>query len=57
MKYLVIDAIGVVANIIVIDDATSFDVPDGYSIEPQTGAVWIGWRRVDGVWQAPAEVG
>lgn len=53
MNYLLINAEGVVDNVIVVDAADDFRPPAGSACEPQVGAVWVGWRRIDGVWQPP----
>lgn len=54
MNYLVIDATGTVVNVCIIDDVDSYTPPAGHSLEPATGSVWIGWRKIDGAWQEPA---
>ena len=53
MSYLLIDAGGIVVNVIVVDAASAYTPPAGYAIEPRTGAEWIGWRRLDGTWTPP----
>jgi hypothetical protein len=53
MNYLLIDADGLVVNVIVINDGTPFSPPSGHTVEPVSQGVWIGWQRVNGVWVAP----
>lgn len=55
MNLLIIDADGLVVNVIVCADAAAVAIDGGCTIEPQTGSVWIGWRRVDGAWLPPEE--
>ena len=53
MRHLLIDATGTVVNVIVIDDAGAYTPPAGHTVEPATGGVWIGCRKVDGRWEEP----
>lgn len=54
MNHLVIDAGGLVVNVIVAAGPQDCAVPAGHTIEPQQAPVWIGWRRDGGQWLPPA---
>lgn len=51
-RMLVIDATGVVVNVVVAENGSQWVPPDGLTAQPAPDGVGIGWRRRDGgTWQ------
>ena len=60
MKYLVLNADGLVINVIVWDGITPYNAGQGDTLIALTDApqgAWTGWAYIDGVWTAPPDQG
>lgn len=55
-NYLVINAEGVVENVVVYNPPSMWMPEDGFTAEPAPPGVWIGWRKLpNGSFEAPPE--
>jgi hypothetical protein len=56
MNYLLIDDVtGLVTNVIAYDGVSPYLPPPGQSIEPAPDGVWIGWTKIGGEFNPPAD--
>lgn len=50
-RMLVVDATGLVVNVVVIGSGSAWTAPHGASVEPAPDGIGIGWRRTGAGWQ------
>jgi hypothetical protein len=56
MRYALIDATGLVVNVVLWDGLAEWAAPDGLTLEPAPDHVGPGWRKDGGEWIAPEPI-